>query len=173
MVMSLKRDPFLVRCPASFMRRATVFLRRCCRKRSWIRLRIAELHSAVDRLQSLINNTQDISVLRRLARSLCRGFLFLYEHPGLPPSFDWTNFCFKSAVLDYEAHIIKLALQEAQGRRKQAAELLGLKSRQGLTALLKGRHKALADYPTPAPQRRSIIRNDDNRVGAPKRTDDE
>lgn len=130
-----------------------------------------ELRTAVDRLQSLIDNTQDISVLRRLARSICRGFLFLYEHPGFPPSFDWTNFCFKSAVLEYEAHVIKLALQEAHGRRKRAAELLGLNSRQGLTSLLKGRHKALADYPTPVPQRRrSIIRDG---LGAPTRTDDE
>jgi len=65
-----------------------------------------ELRNAVDRLHSLIDNTQDISVLRRLGRSVCRGFVFLYEHPGFPPSFDWTNFSFKSGVLEYESRAL-------------------------------------------------------------------
>lgn len=123
--------------------------------------------NAVDQVQILIDNTQDISILRRLGRCVCRNFLFIHDHPGLPPAVDWTNFSLKRAVLHYEAHIVKLALKETRGGRKRAAELLGLKSRQGLTSLLNGRHKALGNYPTPAPKRRrSIIRTEDSRAGA-------
>jgi DNA-binding NtrC family response regulator len=83
---------------------------------------------------------------------------FLYEHPGFPPVIE-TNFSLKRAVLEYEAHFIKLALQNTHGDRKEAAGLLGLKSRQGLISMLKGRHKELRDFPTPvAARRRSIIR---------------
>jgi CheY-like chemotaxis protein len=117
-----------------------------------------ELRDAVDRTQILINNPQDISILRRLSHCVSRGFFFLYEHPGFPPVIE-TNFSLKRAVLEYEAHFIKLALQNTHGDRKEAAGLLGLKSRQGLISMLKGRHKELRDFPTPvAARRRSIIR---------------
>jgi CheY-like chemotaxis protein len=116
-----------------------------------------ELRDVVDRVQILIENSQDISTLRRLSRCVCRRFLFIHDHPGLPSRVDWTNFSLKRAVLEYEAHFIKMALKETRGSRKRAAEFLGLKSRQGLTSLLKGRHKDLSDYPIPTTERRRSI----------------
>lgn len=124
-----------------------------------------ELRETVERAEILVDKTQDISVLRRLARCICRGFKFIHDHPGLPQKVDWSSFNLKRAVLEYEAHFIRLALKETHGPRKRTAELLGLKSRQGLISLLKGRHKDLRDFPTPITERRrSIIPREKRRV---------
>ncbi|MCU1267307.1 MAG: hypothetical protein JWM21_3625, partial [Acidobacteria bacterium] len=66
----------------------------------------------------------------------------------------------KRAVLHYEAHFIKLALDAAGGVVTRAARLLGFNHHQSLLALLNARHKNLRERGSPLiPRRRSIIQN--------------
>jgi hypothetical protein len=51
-----------------------------------------DLRDAVERAEILVEKTQDISILRRLARCVCRGFIFIYDHPELPHKVDWSSF---------------------------------------------------------------------------------
>ncbi len=98
----------------------------------------------------LLEKTQDIATLRRLAKA------FLVLHKVLAPN-DWTNFSLQRAVLRYEGHWIKLALKETGGRVTPAARLLGLKSHQTLIHLIKVRHKELVNSRLAVRKRRRHI----------------
>jgi len=98
----------------------------------------------------LLEKTQDIATLRRLAKA------FLVLHKVLAPK-DWTNFSLQRAVLRYEGHWIKLALKETGGRVTPAARLLGLKSHQTLIHLIKVRHKELVNSRLAVRKRRRHI----------------
>jgi len=78
----------------------------------------------------------------------------------LPPTADWTKFSFPDAILQYEAHFIKLPLKDAGGRITRAARLLGFKRHQSLTCLLNSRHR---DIPVTR-RKRSIIRSEKDSV---------
>ena len=84
----------------------------------------------------LLEKTQDVAILRRLAKA------FLALHEVLAPN-DWTNFSLRNAVLGYEGHMIKLALKETGGSVTRAARLLGFKHHQSLISLINIHHKNL------------------------------
>lgn len=52
---------------------------------------------------------------------------------------------FHSAVVEYEAQLIRQALVAAANKPTVAARLLGLKNHQGLLAMLDNRHRKLRD----------------------------
>jgi len=99
-----------------------------------------EVCEIIDHAQTLLEKTQDISTLRRLAKAAFEA-LFLIQAVPAPP--DWTNFSFKRAVLAYEGHLIKLALKDTGGMVTQAARLLGFGHHQSLISLINSRHKEL------------------------------
>jgi len=98
----------------------------------------------------LLENTQDITILRRLARA------FRALHAVLEPN-NWTKFSLQRAVLRYEGHWIKLALKKTGGMVTPAARLLGLKSHQTLIHLIKVRHKKLQNARLAVRKRRRHI----------------
>lgn len=72
---------------------------------------------------------------------------------------DWPeNYSLESEVLNYEANLIRKALEATGGSVTRAARLLGV-THQGLAFILNGRHKDLLAIRTPVKRRRrSIIR---------------
>jgi tetratricopeptide (TPR) repeat protein len=124
-----------------------------------------DLKATVDRARTLLANTQELSTLKRLTECASRVLSRVHDRPGLPRSVDWSDFSFKRAILRYEAHFIRLALDAAGGVVSRAARLLGFNHHQSLLALLNARHKNLRDRSTPLiPRRRSIIQTRDRVV---------
>lgn len=114
-----------------------------------------DLFTLVDRAAALLENTRDMTSVRRLAMCACRALSIVNSFPARP---DWTTFCLKEVMQRHEGHFIKLALEEAEGRVTRAAALLGLTSHQTLLFMLHGRHEGLVDARSPVvPRRRSLI----------------
>ena len=109
-----------------------------------------ELCETIDRAGTLLEKTQDISILRRLAKGVFES-LFLAHAVPAPP--DWEGFSLKDAMRRYEAHLIKLALKETGGMVTAAARLLGFKHHQSLITLIASRHKELIETGARAPVR--------------------
>jgi CheY-like chemotaxis protein len=99
-----------------------------------------ELCAGIDEAKSFLADSREIATVRRLATDACNVLSVVRNHLELPRTVDWTKFSFTDAVTRYEAHFIKLALQEAGGRITRAARLLRLKGHQSLASLLK-KHK--------------------------------
>ncbi|MCU1268641.1 MAG: hypothetical protein JWM21_4959 [Acidobacteria bacterium] len=119
-----------------------------------------DLKALVDRARELLANTQDLSTLKRLAACAGRVLSLVHASPRFPATVDWNTFSFKQSILDYEAHFIRLALEDTGGIVSRAARLLGFNHHQSLLALLNGRHEVLRQRSTPiVPRRRSIIRS--------------
>ncbi|MGZ5435656.1 MAG: hypothetical protein ACXWID_09335 [Pyrinomonadaceae bacterium] len=95
----------------------------------------AELSELIDRAKSLLEKTQDIGTLRRLAKAAFEA-LFI-EQPN------WKKFSLRQAVKRYEAKLIKAALADSKGSVTHASQLLGFKHHQSLVSLLGTRHKDL------------------------------
>lgn len=129
---------------------------------------IEELHAQLpaDELRSIyhsadkrLSGSQDISTLARL-RGCARRVLDA-RLPGAsrvseqPASHDWKGCSLEEEVLSYERKLIRLALDTAQGKVTQAAELLGI-THQSLSFILATRHKDLLEARRqPRPRRRS------------------
>ncbi len=109
-----------------------------------------EVWTTIDHAGVLLEKTQGAVTLRRLAKAAFRALFLTYAVPAVP---DWTNFSFKRAVLRYEAHLIKLALNETGGKVTAAARLLGFKHHQSLITLIASRHKELIETGARAPVR--------------------
>ncbi|MDQ2856809.1 MAG: response regulator, partial [Acidobacteriota bacterium] len=119
-----------------------------------------DLKASVDRARELLTNTQDLSTLKRLTACSGRVLSLVHASPRFPAAVDWNNFSFKNSILDYEAHFIRLALEDTGGVVSRAARLLGFNHHQSLLALLNGRHEILRHRTIPiVPRRRSIIRS--------------
>ena len=119
-----------------------------------------DLKATVDRARDLLTNTQDLSTLKRLATCAARVLSLVHASPRFPASVDWSTFSFRRSILEYEAHFIRLALEDTGGVVSRAARLLGFNHHQSLLALLNGRHEVLRHRSTPiVPRRRSIIRH--------------
>ena len=99
-----------------------------------------EVWATIDHAGVLLEKTQDISTLRRLADAAFRA-LFLTQAVPAPP--DWKGFSFWDAVHKHESRLIGLALKETSGKVTAAARLLGFKHHQSLIALINSRHKDL------------------------------
>jgi CheY-like chemotaxis protein len=113
-----------------------------------------ELWVIIDRAGTLLEKTQDISILRRLGKAAFES-LFLTQALPAPP--DWTNFSFTDAVNRYEKHLIALALKDARGMVTRAARLLGFNHHQSLIALINSRHKDLLKTRSKVRKRRSHL----------------
>ncbi|MDT4953100.1 MAG: two-component system, NtrC family, response regulator AtoC [Acidobacteriota bacterium] len=68
----------------------------------------------------------------------------------------WAGCSFEEEVLQYEASLIRLALENAKGSVTRAARLLGV-THQRLCSMLQGRHKILLVAKKPAQKRRRSI----------------
>jgi CheY-like chemotaxis protein len=122
-----------------------------------------KLKIAIDRASESLRNTQEISTLRRVVTSACRILSVLHASPSLPPSVAWTSFSVEREVLRYEAHFIKLALKDSDGRVTRAARLLGLSGHQSLQYIINSRHKDLLSDRTPiVPRKRSFTCEQDS-----------
>lgn len=96
-----------------------------------------ELCSVIAGAKNFLSESRDIATVRRLAINACNVLAVVRKHLELPRTVDWTTFSFPDAVRRYEAHFIKLALNDAGGKITRAARLLRLKGHQSLTSLLK------------------------------------
>jgi tetratricopeptide (TPR) repeat protein/CheY-like chemotaxis protein len=118
-----------------------------------------DLKSTIDLARELLENTQDLSALKRLANCSALVLAQVHASPRFPGKVDWATFSFRTRLLEYEAHFIKLALEDAGGVVSRAARLLGFNHHQSLLSMLNGRHEILRHRETPIlPRRRSIIR---------------
>jgi len=126
-----------------------------------------ELCIMTDRAKSFLAESRDIATVRRLAINTCKVLSVVRKHLELPQSVDWATFSFPDAVRHYEAHFIKLALQDARGKITRAARLLRLKGHQALTALLK-KHPDISV----TRRKRSIIRAGDTDLRRQIESDD-
>jgi CheY-like chemotaxis protein len=125
------------------------------------RLSNDDLTATVDHAWELLKNTQDMSTLKRLTNCTRRVLSLIHASARFPGSVDWTNFSVKDEVQRYEAHFIRLALQDSGGKVTQAAQLLGLQGHQNLLCMLDTRHKDLLNARLPKRLRKSIIRHRD------------
>ncbi|MDX6499899.1 MAG: two-component system, chemotaxis family, chemotaxis protein CheY [Blastocatellia bacterium] len=105
-----------------------------------------EIGTAIERTGVLLDGTHDTRTLRRLVKV----FRVIF---AVPAPVDWTGFSFKSEVRRYEAHLIRLALNETNGLVTRAARLLGFRHHQSLITLIASRHKELIETGARAPVR--------------------
>ena len=99
-----------------------------------------EACTMIDHARTLLEKTENIATVRRLAKTAFRA-LFEAHSVASPP--DWTNFSLKRAMLRYESHLITLALLQSEGSVTKAARLLGFNNHQSLVSLIASRHKEL------------------------------
>ena len=109
-----------------------------------------EICETIDRAMTLLEKTQDITILRRLAKAI---FESLFRAHAVPAPIDWEGFSLKESMRRYEDHLIKLALKETGGMVTAAARLLGFRHHQSLITLIASRHKELIETGARAPVR--------------------
>ncbi|MFN2493535.1 MAG: response regulator [Pyrinomonadaceae bacterium] len=113
-----------------------------------------ELYETVERAETLLEETLDVSTLKRLCKSACLGLSRVNMFPTRP---DWRRFSLKEAMHRYEAYFIQMALKDSGGKVTPAAHLLGLPGHQPLQFILNNRHKNLLSDRTPIlPRKRSF-----------------
>lgn len=119
-----------------------------------------ELCATVERAEMLLEETSDMSTLKRLCTSACRVLSRMHMFTTRP---DWPRFSLKESLLRYEAHFIQLALKDTGGKVTPAAHLLGLPGHQALQFILNNRHKNLLSDRTPIlPRKRSFTGEQDS-----------
>jgi two-component system, chemotaxis family, chemotaxis protein CheY len=106
-----------------------------------------DVRATMDYTEVLLEKTQDLSTLRRLAKA------FRALNEVLVPT-KWTEFSLRKAVRRYESHLIKLALAESGGSVSRAARLLGFNHHQSLASLIQARHKDLLSLRSAVRKRR-------------------
>lgn len=110
-----------------------------------------ELAASVERARILLENTQDTSVMRRLAECACRVVSLIHSSPKFPPSLARVNLSFDEEVDRYGSHLIELALKRCEGSVTNAARLLNL-SHQNLAGKI-ARNEELAKLRKPVRER--------------------
>jgi tetratricopeptide (TPR) repeat protein len=116
-----------------------------------------DLYATVERATMLLESTSDMASIWRLANCASRVLSRFHSTARFPASIDWTNFSLEHELHRQEAHYIKLALKDSDGKVTRAAHLLGLAGHQSLLFILNGRHKDLLCDRTPAvPRKRSF-----------------
>ena len=116
-----------------------------------------DLMATLARAEVLLENTQDISILRRQAKGASRVAFIINASPKcFPSSIDPAGISAKKETLRYYKHLIALALKQSGGVVKTAARLLGM-SHQNLSSKLV-RYEELAKFrkPVRTPRRKSI-----------------
>lgn len=118
------------------------------------RLSNEEAWATIDHVGTLLEKTQDAVTLRRLVEA----FRSLFPTHAVPAPPKWDNFSFKDAVHRYEAHLLKSALNETNGKVTRAARLLGFRHHQSLITLIASRHKELLGARAPVrPRRKNLL----------------
>jgi CheY-like chemotaxis protein len=103
-----------------------------------------------------------MSTAWRLANCACSVLSLIHGSGWFPASVDWANFSVKDEVLRYEAHLLKLALKDSDGRVTRAAHLLGMSGHQHLQFIINSRHKnLLSDRTRIRPRKRSFTGEQD------------
>ena len=116
-----------------------------------------DLSATVARAKMLLEKTQDMASVSRLANCACSALSLIHVSARYPASVDWANFSIKDELLRYEAHFIQLALKDTCGKVTPAAHLLGLSGHQSLQFILNNRHQNLLSDRTPiVPRKRSL-----------------
>lgn len=116
-----------------------------------------DLMATLLRAEVLLENTQNISILRRQAKGASRVAFIINASPKcFPSSIDSTGISAKEETLRYYKHLIALALRQSGGVVKTAARLLGM-SHQNLSSKLV-QYEELAKFRKPVrmPRRKSI-----------------
>jgi CheY-like chemotaxis protein len=119
-----------------------------------------DLCATVERAETLLAETLDLSTLKRLCTSAFRVLSRVHMFPTRP---DWHRFSLKEATHRYEAHFIKLALKESEGSVTRAARLLGLSGHQYLQFIIGTRHQdLLSERKAIVPRKRSFTGEQSN-----------
>jgi CheY-like chemotaxis protein len=112
----------------------------------------SDLLSTLERAEALLEDTQEIPIIRRLAKCARRVASLIYASPRyFPSSINWAGFSYDQEVDRYGKHLIELALKDSEGSVTDAAHLLNL-SHQNLSSKL-SRHKELDRFRKPVRQR--------------------
>jgi len=111
-----------------------------------------DLVATLARVEVLLKDTQDISIIRRLAKCGCQVASLIHASPEFPSSFNWAGFSFDEEVERYEKHLIELALKHCEGSVTKAGRLLNL-SHQNLASKI-ARYEEVAKFRKPVRQRR-------------------
>lgn len=130
-----------------------------------------DLFATMARAKTLLEKTRDMSTARRLANCACRVLSLIHASGWFPASVDWANFSVKDEVLRYEAHLLKLALKDSDGRVTRAAHLLGMSGHQHLQFIINSRHKdLLSDRTRIRPRKRSFTGEQDRVTDSASKT---
>jgi len=112
----------------------------------------SDLLSILERAELLLEDTQEIPIIRRLAKCARRAASLIYASPRyFPSSINWAGFSYDQEVDRYGKHLIELALKDSDGSVTDAAHLLNL-SHQNLSSKLR-RHTELDRFRKPVRQR--------------------
>ena len=123
-----------------------------------------DLAATLERAELLLENSQDIAIIRRLAKCSCQVASLFYTSPEFPSSFNWADFSFDDEVERYEKHLIELALKRSDRSVTDAARMLNL-SHQTLAAKI-ARDEDLAKLRKPVRQRSRRTSGSGERVGS-------
>ncbi|HKU72917.1 MAG TPA: response regulator [Pyrinomonadaceae bacterium] len=116
-----------------------------------------DLMATLARAEVLLENTQNVSIIRRQAKNASRVAFIINASPKcFPSSIDPAGISAKNETLRYYKHLIALALKQSGGAVKTAARLLGM-SHQNLSSKLV-QYEELAKFrkPVRTPRRKSI-----------------
>jgi tetratricopeptide (TPR) repeat protein len=111
----------------------------------------ADLAANLERARILLENIQDVSVIRRLVECACRVVSLIHTSPKFPPSLARVNISFDNEIDRYGSHLIELALKRCEGSVTNAARLLDL-SHQNLAGKI-ARNEELAKLRKPVRER--------------------
>lgn len=118
-----------------------------------LQLTNVDLMATLARVEVLLENAKDISVVRRQARGASRVAYLINDLPKcFPSSIDPAGISAKSETLRYYKHLIALALKQSGGAVKTAARLLGM-SHQNLSSKLV-KYEELGKFRKPIRQRK-------------------
>lgn len=111
-----------------------------------------DLLAILVRAEVLLENTQEMAIVWRLAKCGGRVASLIHDSPRyFPSSINWAGFSYDQEVDRYGKHLIELALKDSEGSVTDAAHLLNL-SHQNLSSKLR-RHKELDQFRKPVRQR--------------------
>lgn len=88
-----------------------------------------DLAATVERARILLEKTQDMISIRRLADCACGLVSLIHTSPKFPPSLARGNISFDEEIDRYGSHLIELALKRCEGSVTNAARLLDLSTK--------------------------------------------
>jgi CheY-like chemotaxis protein len=130
------------------------------------RLTNEQLCQALDRASTFLENSRDLTTVRRLEKAKGHALFLTSAHPGRP---NWSTFVLDEVLQRNECQYVQLALQDADGSVTKAADLLGVRSHRTVNSILHRRCRHLLNLRKPIKKRRRrIIIADAGSTNAPK-----